>query len=169
MSSSNLVRLGYKKEVSYGVTPAAVAATAVLDLTADITLTSVKKGAGRNTKTFTLQVAPAAANPTDTILAAFTGTESAIVCTITPNDGTNNGSVAVNLTTAQLRELISTGAVVGKTVTITDAHIQIGCQGHPIVKWEKFADRTIAAMDYRALEFWTAYKPTVMTLAATRS
>lgn len=121
MSSSNLVRLGYKKEVSYGVTPAAVAATAVLDLTADITLTSVKKGAGRNTKTFTLQVAPAAANPTNTILAAFTGTESAIVCTITPNDGTNNGSVAVNLTTAQLRELISTGAVVGKTVTITDA------------------------------------------------
>lgn len=121
MSSSNLVRLAYKKETSYGVTPAAIAATAVLDLTADITLTSVKKGAGRNTQTFTIQVLAAAANPTNTILAAFSGTAAAIIVTITPNDGTNNGAVAVNLTTANLVELINTGAVTGKTVTLTDA------------------------------------------------
>lgn len=121
MSSSNLVRLGYKKEVSYGVTPAAVAATGLLNLTNDITLTSVKKGAGRNTKTFTIQVLAAAPNPTDTILAAFTGSESAIVVTITPNDGTNNGATPVDLTTANLVELINTGAVTGKTVTVTDA------------------------------------------------
>lgn len=121
MSSSNLVRLGYKKEVSYGVTPAAVAATAVLNLTADITLTSVKKGAGRNTQTLTTQVLAAAANPTDTVLVAFTGTEEAIVVTVTPNDGTNNGATPVDLTTAELVELINTGAVVGKTITLTDA------------------------------------------------
>ncbi len=100
---------------------AAVAATGALDLTADITLTSVATGAARNTNTFQTVVATAAANPTNTVLAAFTGTAAAIICTITPNDGTNNGAVAVNLTTAQLRELITTGAVVGKTVTITDA------------------------------------------------
>lgn len=121
MSSSNLVRIAYKKESSYGVTPAAVAATAVLDLTADITLTSVKKGAGRNTTTFTIQVLPAAANPTNTILFAFTGSATAIVVTVTPNDGTNNGAVAVPVTTANLRELITTGAISGKFPTITDA------------------------------------------------
>lgn len=100
---------------------AAVAATATLNLTNDIVLTSVATGSARNTNTFTLQVLAPAANPTDTVLADFTGTASAIVCTITPNDGTNNGAVAVNLTTAELVELINTGAVVGKTVTVTDA------------------------------------------------
>lgn len=101
--------------------PANAAAVGTLDLTADIVLTSVALGAGRNTNTFTLEVEAAAANPTDTILADFTGTAAAIICTITPNDGTNNGAVPVDLTTAELRELITTGAVVGKTVTITDA------------------------------------------------
>lgn len=100
---------------------AQVAATAVADLTNDITYTSVATGTGRNTNTITIQVAAAAANPTNTILAVFTGTSAAITITITPNDGTNNGAVAVNMTTAQLRELITTGAVAGKTVTITDA------------------------------------------------
>lgn len=101
-------------------TPVAVAATATLNLTADITLTSAATGPARNTTTFTLQVAPAAANPTDTVLANFTGTSAAIVCTITPNDGTNNAATPVDLTTAELAELINTGAVVGKTVTVTD-------------------------------------------------
>lgn len=40
---------------------------------------------------------------------------------ITPNDGTNNGSTAVNLTTAELVELINNGSVTGKNVTITDS------------------------------------------------
>lgn len=97
------------------------AATAVLDITADITLTSVGDGKSRNGNTFTLEVAAAADNPTDTILAEFTGTAGAIVLTITPNDGTNNGATPVDLTTAELVELINTGAVVGKTVTVTDA------------------------------------------------
>lgn len=41
MSSSNLVRIGYKKEVSYGVTPAAVKASLVVQ---DITYTAKKGG-----------------------------------------------------------------------------------------------------------------------------
>ena len=98
----------------------AVAATATLNLTSDVILTSVATGAARNTNTFTLQILAAAANPTDTVLAAFTGTAAAIVLTITPNDGTNNGATPVDLTTAEVRELIQTGAVVGKTVTVTD-------------------------------------------------
>lgn len=99
---------------------AAVAATATLDLTADIVLTASVAGTGRNTNTFTLQIAPAAANPTNTVLAAFTGTSAAIILTITPNNGTNNSATPVNLTTAQVRELITTGAVSGKSVTVTD-------------------------------------------------
>ena len=97
------------------------AATATLDLTADITLTSVAKGRTRNGNTFKTVVNAAAANPTNTILVSFTGTATAIIATITPNNGDNNGSTAVNLTTAELVVLINTGAVVGKTVTITDA------------------------------------------------
>ncbi len=45
MSSSNLVRLGYKKETSYGVTPAAVKALLVVG---DITYTAVKGGVPGN-------------------------------------------------------------------------------------------------------------------------
>lgn len=100
---------------------ARTAASATLDLTNDIVLTSVAKGPARNTTTFTVQVAAAAANPTNTVLAVFTGTASAIVCTITPNDGTNNSATPVNLTTANLVELINNGSVTGKTVTVTDS------------------------------------------------
>lgn len=96
------------------------AATATLNLTADIILTSVALGPSRNTNTLTTTVAAAAANPDDTVLVDFSGTAAAITVTITPNDGTNNGAVPVDLTTAELVELINTGAVVGKTVTLTD-------------------------------------------------
>lgn len=102
------------------VVVAAVAATASLSTTTPIALTSAAAGAARNTNTLTLQVEAAAANPTDTILADITGTASAIVITITPNDGTNNGATPVDLTTAELVELINTAAVAGKTVTVTD-------------------------------------------------
>lgn len=99
----------------------AAAAQAILSTTSPITLTSVATGAARNTNTFTVQVLPAAANPTNTVLASFTGTAAAITVTITPNDGTNNAATPVNLTTAQLAELINTGAVAGKSVTVVDA------------------------------------------------
>jgi hypothetical protein len=99
------------------------AAEAVLDLTADITLTSVAAGTGRNTNTFTLQVLAAAPNTGDEVLVAFTGTAAAIVCTVTPNDGTNNAATPVDLTTAELVELINTGAVAAfsGTIVLTDA------------------------------------------------
>lgn len=45
MTSSNLTRIGYKKEVTYGVTPAAVKATKVLQ---DITWSAVKGGEAGN-------------------------------------------------------------------------------------------------------------------------
>ena len=45
MSNSNLVRIGYKKETTYGVTPAAVKASLVVE---DITYTAVKGGSEGN-------------------------------------------------------------------------------------------------------------------------
>ena len=64
MSSSNLVRLAYKKEVSYGVTPASVKASVVID---DITYTAVNGGSQGNA--ITIQYV-------DTVLA---GAETAVV------------------------------------------------------------------------------------------
>lgn len=98
----------------------AVAAEAVLSLTADITLTSTAAGADRNTETFETVVNAAADNDDDEILVVFTGTAAAIVCTTTPNDGTNNSATPVNLSTAELVQLINTGAVTGKNVVVTD-------------------------------------------------
>lgn len=98
-------------------------ATGTLGTTTPIVLTktvAAQPGTAGNGDTFTLQVVAAAANPAATILAVFSGTANATVCTITPNDGTNNGATPVNLTTAELVELINTGLVAGKTVTITD-------------------------------------------------
>lgn len=97
---------------------AGVAATAVLDLTNDITLTKVALAA--DTGTFKIVVNAAAANPTNKVLVTFTGTAAAIVCTVTPNDGTNNSATPVPLTTAEFREMITTGLVSGKSLTLTD-------------------------------------------------
>lgn len=97
------------------------AATAVADLTADITFTSVAAGPARNTGTITLEVEAPAANPTNTVLVAFTGTANAITITVTPNDGTNNSATPVTVTTANLVQLINTGLITGKNPTITDA------------------------------------------------
>lgn len=98
-----------------------IQATATIDLTTDIVLTSVAYGSSRNTNTFTIQVEAPAANPTDTVLIDLTGTAAAIVCTVTPNDGTNNSATPVTVTTANLVEAINTGAITGKTATITDS------------------------------------------------
>lgn len=98
-----------------------IAATAELATSEPIILTSIATGSPRNSTTLTLEVEAAAPNPTDTVLAVFTGTAAAIVCTITPNDGTNNTATPVDLTTEELVELINSGAVVGKTITVTDA------------------------------------------------
>jgi uncharacterized protein YjbI with pentapeptide repeats len=52
-------------------------------------------------------------------------------------------------------------------VTILDAHMQIGCELHPLEDWASFDDRRIAQMDgARALRFWTAHKAALLALAA---
>lgn len=98
-----------------------VKATASIATTTPIVLTKTKPGSAYNTKTFRIVVNAAAANPTNTILFAFTGTAAAIVCTVTPNDGTNNSATPVTVTTANLVQLITSGVITGKSPTITDA------------------------------------------------
>jgi len=98
-------------------------ASGSLATTTPIVLTktvAAQPGVAGNTKTVTLEVEAAAANPGDTVLAVVTGTAAATIITITPNDGTNNAATPVPLTTAELVEWINSGAVVGKTVTTTD-------------------------------------------------
>jgi len=52
------------------------------------------------------------------------------------------------------------------TVTIYDAHMQIGCQFHSLHDWQSFDDETIVGMDGRnALRFWRAHKETLLSLA----
>ena len=89
-------------------------ATAVLATTAPVTLTSTIRGDSTHGNTFELQVLANANNPGEAVLVAFTGTPSAIVCTVTPDDA------VLTITTAEFVELIATGAVAGKAVTVTD-------------------------------------------------
>lgn len=90
------------------------AATATLSVTTPITLTSAAKGRTRNTNTFQTVVNAPAANPGEAVLVSFTGTSAAVVCTVTPDDG------SLTLTSEELVELINNGSVSGKTVTVTD-------------------------------------------------
>jgi uncharacterized spore protein YtfJ len=97
-----------------------VAADATMVMAVNVYVTKVALGSTHNGDTFTTQVAAAAANPTNTILAVYSGTANNTVLTITPNDGTNNTATPVDMTISELVEFINTGAVVGKTVTVTD-------------------------------------------------
>jgi hypothetical protein len=55
------------------------------------------------------------------------------------------------------------------SVTVLDAHMQIGCQLHSFHDWEAFDDAAIAAMDGRdALRFWRAHKEGLLALALAR-
>ena len=49
-------------------------------------------------------------------------------------------------------------------VTITDKHMQIGCEMHTFSDWDKFKGRRIKAMDTNALEFWKELKSALMAL-----
>lgn len=94
--------------------------TAKLAVESEITLTNAIKGTYNNGNTFQLVVAAAAPNTGAEVLASISGTYAATVLTITPNDGTNNANGKVFLTSAEIVELINTGAVAGKTVVLTD-------------------------------------------------
>jgi hypothetical protein len=51
-------------------------------------------------------------------------------------------------------------------VTILDAHMQIGCELHPLCNWLAFDDARIASMDGReALRFWRTNKDALLSLA----
>ena len=43
-------------------------------------------------------------------------------------------------------------------ITITEKHIQIGCQVHEATKWFKFSDQEISAMHSDALVWWKGHK-----------
>ena len=105
------------------VTTPGVAASGILDLTADITLTKATASTTHNGHIVTTQVVAAAPNPAATVLMVVTGTANATIITVTPNDGTNNTATPVNLTTAQLVLAIqgkTSATFGGVAVTITD-------------------------------------------------
>lgn len=106
MTSSNLVRVGYKREVTYGVTPAAVKATKVLQ---DITWSAVKGGeAGNNFQVEYLNTVSAGA---ETITIAGN--------VITVNmDGTAPKSTATQIMTA-VSAASAALATLGVTATLT--------------------------------------------------
>ena len=54
-------------------------------------------------------------------------------------------------------------------VATDGVRIQIGCQNHTVEQWRDFTEEEIIAMDSRALEFWTEYKPMIMALARVRT
>ena len=54
-------------------------------------------------------------------------------------------------------------------VTITDAHMKIGCEYHLISEWAAFDDRRIAAMDgVKSAKFWAKHGPYLLALCADR-
>ncbi len=95
-------------------------ASATIGTTANIVLTSTVEGESRNKNTFKIVCAAAAdndaANAAAVVKVAFTQTAAAILCTVTP-DSTPAGSI----TTAEVVEMINTGAVSGKNIVITDS------------------------------------------------
>lgn len=110
MSSSNLVRIGYKKESSYGVTPSAVKASLVIQ---DITWTAVKGGVEGND----LQV-----EYLNTVLA---GSETVTVTgnKVTVNmDGTGTKSTATQIMAAVTTASAALAALgIGAAITGTGA------------------------------------------------
>lgn len=50
-------------------------------------------------------------------------------------------------------------------VTITDMHIQIGCELHTISDWSKFKDSRIKLMSSEALAFWAEHKTWIIKTA----
>ena len=52
------------------------------------------------------------------------------------------------------------------SVTILDAHMQIGCELHSLADWQSFGDDRICRMSGKeALRFWRAHKESLLTLA----
>jgi hypothetical protein len=93
------------------------------DTTTDIIITSSTIGTTRNGDTIQIVINAPAANPTNTVLLDITGDIDAVVMTITPNDGTNNGATPVEITSLALVGAITagvTGTYASINVTVTD-------------------------------------------------
>lgn len=118
VTPARLARFGNKDVVV--TSGGGVAAVANLLAVSPIVLTSSVVGTSRNTNTLTVQVQPAAANPTNTVIAVLSGSLAAIVLTVIPNNGTNNAATPVSITEAELVQLINTGLVSGKNVALSD-------------------------------------------------
>ncbi len=101
----------------------AVPATTVWDnsMTAVTFTDATGAGAGRNGPSIDLTMNPPGPNPGASVIFTFidAGNDD-IQVEFTPNDGTDNGSVPVTVTSEEMVEMFNTGAIVGKTVTIVD-------------------------------------------------
>ncbi len=53
------------------------------------------------------------------------------------------------------------------SVLITRQYLRIGCKRYTHDEWKSFNERTISAMDKRALELWRKWKPSLMALCDT--
>lgn len=108
----SLERLIKKLYLKTTYTP--VSATASLATTVPVVLTNVLPNSLYNGRTTTLQVLAAAANPTNTVLAAWTGTAAATVITVTPNSGANNPTAQAFGSLATTTPIVLTKTVAAK-------------------------------------------------------
>ena len=51
-------------------------------------------------------------------------------------------------------------------ICIGDTIMKIGCQVHPIAKWEKFSDGAIELMDTDAATFWAVWRAPILAMCA---
>lgn len=117
MSSSNLVRLAYKKESTYGVTPAAVKASRVVQ---DITYTAVKGGSQGNS--ISIQYTNTATAGAETV----TVTGNAIVVGIQSGVSTaTQVSTAIGASAAALALVTRAITGVGGTAQVTAAAVNL--------------------------------------------
>jgi hypothetical protein len=54
-------------------------------------------------------------------------------------------------------------------ITITDNHIQIGCELHTIKQWFSYKDSRISKMDFNALDWWLRNREWLKQLCETRA
>jgi len=117
MSSSNLTRIGFKKEVSYGVTPAAVKALLVVQ---DITYTAVKGGVGGHA--ITIQYADTATAGAETV--AVTG--NAILV------GIESGASTATQVSAAIGASAAALLLVSRAITGTAGTAQVTAASTPL-------------------------------------
>lgn len=123
MSSSNLVRIAYKKETSYGVTPAAVKATLVVQ---DITYTALKGGSQGNEITIEYTDTETQGNESVTVNgnAIIVGIESGVSTATQVLAAINGSAEALELVTAAI-----TGTAGDTQVTAAEDSLENGAGG----------------------------------------